>query len=117
MSIQLPLPSNDIDFTIYYKSGCPYSEKAVRLLKNGYNNNTKSPIVFAAYEVSSLMQNLYGDNYNIAKQKLISNLNVNQTTFPICFIKKRYIGGSDKLEFILNNLYLDKNKTKKYFSI
>lgn len=115
MSLQLPLPTNEVEFTIYYKRGCLYSEGAVKLLKNGINNKTKSPITFAAYEVKELLTYVYPDiDYNVAKKKLQKDLGVVHNTFPIVFCRKRYIGGSDKLEYVLDKLSYDNGK--KYFS-
>ena len=116
MSLQLPLPTNEVEFTIYYKRGCPYSEGAVKLLKNGINNRTKNPIKFAAYEVKELFKYVYPNlNDYDAKQKLQKDLGVVHNTYPIVFCRKRYIGGSDKLEYVLNKL--SDNNGKKYFSI
>ena len=115
MSLQLPLPTNDVEFTIYYKSGCPFSERAVKLLKNGINNKTKSPITFAAYEVKELFKYVYPDlDYYNAKQKLQKDLGDVHNTFPIVFCRKTFIGGLNDLKNILDNLKYNK---KKYFSI
>lgn len=88
--VQKILTNNDI-FTIFYNEWCPWSMKAIALLKE---KNFK----FKAYKIKDI-------------NKLINNIleypklqfDVNHKTRPIIFKDTKFIGGYDKLVKYFNN--------------
>lgn len=82
-------------FTIYYRKGCPFSEKALVLLK-------KHKITCKKYEVDE-----YGGKdivFQQLKERNILSKNSKHNTVPLIFgYAGEYLGGCDNLEKFLKS--------------
>jgi glutaredoxin len=84
-----------MEYTLYIKQYCPYSQEAIQVLKKKkYKDKT--------YEVTN-----YNGTMNVVKELKKANLipkNSKHSTVPIVFgVAGDFIGGCDKLKKVLNN--------------
>lgn len=84
---------NRDEYIIYYISGCPFSENAIKLLKK--NNQPYVAIQLTYLTKQQLLEKLI-DNTNLF------GFDCNHTTVPIIFYKGSFVGGYYELQQILN---------------
>jgi glutaredoxin len=89
--------SNDKKEVIFFGlSYCEYCKKTIELLK-------KKKITYKYYQID----NYYNIFFNVLNEvlKLYPNIGIdpNHKTFPVIFIKKKFIGGYTELNKKLNN--------------
>lgn len=85
---------NNQDYiTIFGLSYCMYTQQALALVKK-YN------LKFKYYSVDKYHSKFINVIRNISNYDSSINIDVNHTTFPIIFIKSKFIGGFDKLNKI-----------------
>ena len=77
-------------FIVFYSDWCPYSVKALELLKN----NKRS---FKAYKIDKIRGGMDRLLDNLKRQSKMTQFDKDHTTRPIIFLKGKFIGGHDDL--------------------
>lgn len=118
-----PLPEKGT-FTIYYRPNCPYSEQAIKLLRNlrlrefpnsppclmSYKTATGCPVPFRAWNALEIINACYNGNkdkfFTELQRKTYKSAKPTHRTFPLIFDPKgNFIGGFNELQRLiaLNN--------------
>lgn len=83
---------SDIPFVVFYKQGCPYSEKAVNYLKE---KNKAFRVYFIKDKDKDRLFKCLTESNSLPVNK------INHRTFPTIFHNKQFVGGySDLLQFL-----------------
>lgn len=111
-----PLPQKGT-FTVYFRPNCPYSEQAIKLLRNlrlrevngappclmSYKTATGCPVPFRAWNALAIIEGCFNGNkekfFTELQKKTYKGSRKTHKTFPLVFDPKgQFIGGFDEFQ-------------------
>lgn len=83
-------------YVIFFTYGCPYSERALQLLRNKH-------VPYKGYDINEINGNMQKLLLILNKNKDLIGFDSNHKTRPVIFLNGKFLGGYDQLSKSFDN--------------